>query len=213
MTLSDLYGFLDNLKGPAPLDELAARVRRVDINWGELTPYVRFSLHGYTRNLVRSGPWYQVLVLCWTNGQRSPIHDHVGSHCVVRVLRGVLTETRFEFAANAHVKAVGSWDYPLGSVLASKDRDLHQISNLSAGMADLATLHVYSPPLLQMGTCSTMDASPRFRVAHDGVLRCRRHLSMATRFVAAQISIADYLYRGRYNESECATSPLPRSRR
>jgi cysteine dioxygenase len=158
-TLSDFYSFLDNLKGPAPLKELAARVRQVDINWDELAPYVRFSRYGYTRNLVRSGPWYHLLVLCWSNGQRSPIHDHAGSHCVVRVLRGVLTETQFEFAANAHVKAVGSRAYPRGSVLASKDRDLHQISNLEAGMADLVTLHVYSPPLLQMGTYSISDTS------------------------------------------------------
>jgi cysteine dioxygenase len=156
-TMSDLYRFLDNLNGPAPLEELAARVREVDINWDELVPHVRFSRHGYTRNLVRSGPWYYVLVLCWRHGQRSPIHDHAGSHCVVRVLRGVLTETRFEFAANDHVKAVASCDHPPGSVLAGKDRDLHQISNLDAGMTDLVTLHVYSPPLLQMGTYSITD--------------------------------------------------------
>ena len=158
-TMSNLYTFLDNLKDPAPLKELADLVRQVAIPWDELTSYVRFSRQGYTRNLVRAGPWYQVLILCWRNGQRSPIHDHVGSHCVVRVLRGVLTETRFEFAANDHVKAVASCDHPPGSVLAGKDRDLHQISNLDAGMTDLVTLHVYSPPLLQMGTYSIMDAS------------------------------------------------------
>jgi cysteine dioxygenase len=158
-TMSNLYSFLDDLKGPAPLKELVARIRYVDIHMDELAPYVRFSRFGYSRNLVRSGPWYALLVLCWKNGQRSPIHDHTGSHCVVRVLRGKLTETRFAFAANGHVKAMGSRDYPPGSILASKDHDLHQISNLNSGLADLLTLHVYSPPLLQMGTYSIMDTS------------------------------------------------------
>ena len=39
----------------------------------------------------------------------------------------------------------------------SEDDDLHQISNLQAGDADLVTLHIYTPPLLQMGTYSITD--------------------------------------------------------
>ena len=35
--------------------------------------------------------------------------------------------------------------------------DLHQISNLQANQAELVTLHVYSPPLLWMGTYSLTD--------------------------------------------------------
>jgi cysteine dioxygenase len=158
-TLADLYRFLDSLEGPAPLEELEERVRAADISWDVLAPHVRFSRQGYTRNLVRSGPWYYMLVLCWRNGQRSPIHDHTGSHCVVRVLQGMLTETRFAFAPNGHVKAMGSCDYPPGSILASQDRDMHQVSNLAAGMDDLVSLHIYSPPLLQMGTYSILDTS------------------------------------------------------
>src|SRR5205807_7632445 len=47
-----------------------------------------------------------IWVLCWRNGQRSPIHDHRGSSCGVRVLRGTMTETQFAFAPNGHVKAL-----------------------------------------------------------------------------------------------------------
>ncbi len=35
---------------------------------------------------------------------------------------------------------------------------MHQISNLQAGAADLVTLHIYSPPLVRMGTYSLTDA-------------------------------------------------------
>src|SRR5262249_57894797 len=87
------------------------------------------------------------------------IHDHAGSSCGVRVLRGVMTETRFEFAPNGHVKAVASRDLAAGGVCGSEDHDLHQVSNLQAGNADLVTLHVYSPPLLQMGTYSLTDTT------------------------------------------------------
>jgi cysteine dioxygenase len=155
--LDALVGYLDGLCDRAPLEELTARLRRLDLGADDLAPFVRFSNRGYTRNLVCGGRWYNVLVLCWRNGQRSPIHDHAGSACGVRVLRGTLTETLFAFAANGHVKAVTSRDFGPGSVIGSQDADMHQISNLQAGDADLVTLHVYSPPLLHMGTYSLTD--------------------------------------------------------
>ena len=33
------------------------------------------------------------LILVWTPGKASPIHDHANAHCVMRILRGSLTET------------------------------------------------------------------------------------------------------------------------
>jgi cysteine dioxygenase len=156
-SLQPLFRYLDGLSGRAPLGELAAAVRPLAIDWADLADCVRFSEQGYTRNLVRAGTWYHVLVLCWKNGQRSPIHDHAGSSCCVRVLRGTLTETRFEFTPNHHIKATVSQDYAPGSVFASADLDLHQVSNLQPGEADLVTLHVYSPPLRRMGTYSLTD--------------------------------------------------------
>jgi cysteine dioxygenase len=95
--------------------------------------------------------------LCWKNGQRSPIHDHKGSVCALRVLRGILTETLFEFTPNGHVKALQSRDFGPGSVVVSQDSDLHQVSNLQAGTTDLVTLHTYSPALEFMGTYSLTD--------------------------------------------------------
>jgi cysteine dioxygenase len=156
-TLAPLFDYLDGLRGRAPLEELTGRVARLDVGWEAVADFIRFSNQGYTRNLVRAGPWYHALVLCWRNGQRSPIHDHAGSSCCVRVLRGVLTETQFAFAANGHVKAVASRDFPPGAVFGSQDLDLHQVSNLQAGSADLVTLHVYTPPLLAMATYSLTD--------------------------------------------------------
>jgi cysteine dioxygenase len=157
-TLEPLFRYLDGLDEPAPLAELAAVVGRLQVSCADLDEFIRFNRDGYRRNLVHAGAWYHVLVLCWRNGQRSPIHDHAGSNCCVRVLRGTLTETRFEFAPNGHVKAIGSRDFPRGAVVASEDLDLHQVSNLQTGTADLVTLHVYSPPLMRMGTYSLTDA-------------------------------------------------------
>ncbi len=156
-TLQDLFHYLDSLKQRASLTELTSLVSRLDIDCDDLAEFIRFSDRGYQRNLVRAGPWYHAWVMCWKNGQRSPIHDHAESSCALRVLRGTLTETRFEFAPNGQVKGTSSRDLSAGGICVTADADMHQVSNLQAGNADLVTLHVYSPPLLRMGTYSLTE--------------------------------------------------------
>ena len=77
-TLEELFACLDQLDGRASLDELTSELKDLDIDCGDVAEFVRFSERGYMRNLVRAGPWYNVLVLCWKNGQRSRrrTHDH-----------------------------------------------------------------------------------------------------------------------------------------
>jgi len=156
-TLAELFAYLDGLRERSPLAELVANLEELEVDCEDVVTFVRFSSRGYTRNLIRGGQWYNVLALCWKNGQRSPIHDHMGSSCAVRVLRGTATETLFEFAPNRHVKALFSRDLPVGCVCGSQDDDIHQVSNLQPDDADLVTLHVYTPPLLHMGTYSLTD--------------------------------------------------------
>ncbi len=156
-TLVELFHYLDSLHDRAPLHELKSELADLDIDSSDFAPYVRYSDRTYRRNLVRGSDWYNLWVLCWRNGQRSPIHDHRGSSCGVRVLEGMMTETVFAFAPNGHVKALFSRDLPPGSVVGSEDTDLHQVSNLQAGEANLITLHIYSPPLVLMGTYSLTE--------------------------------------------------------
>ena len=155
--LQAMFDYLDGLDGKPALPGFAEDLARFDIDLEDVAKFVKFSDRSYARNLVRATPAYHAWVLCWKNGQRSPIHDHHGSACVVRVLRGTLTETLCEFAPNGHVKACFSRDFEEGSIVVSEDTDMHQVSNLQAGDADLVTLHVYSPPLLWMGTYSLTD--------------------------------------------------------
>lgn len=37
------------------------------------------------------------LILVWTPGKASPVHDHAGSHCVMKVLQGSLKETQYKW--------------------------------------------------------------------------------------------------------------------
>lgn len=153
-SFEELVAYLDALQLRAPLAELVAQVRRLQISCADVANHICFHERQYTRNLMKAGPWYNLVVLCWKNGQRSPIHDHLGTSCAVKVLRGTATETFFDFAPNGQIRAQSSRELAPGSVCGSQDTDVHQVSNLQAGNADLVTLHVYSPPLYQMGTYS-----------------------------------------------------------
>jgi cysteine dioxygenase len=157
VTLNNLFDYLDGLKNRAALAELTARLAQANFDLAELAPFMRYSPKTYSRNLVRAGPLYNLLVLCWKNGQRSPIHDHRGSSCAVRVLDGMMTETIFEFAPNGHIKPILSRDVAPGVTIGSQDTDIHQVSNLQASGKNLVTLHIYSPPLMVMGTYNLTD--------------------------------------------------------
>jgi cysteine dioxygenase len=157
--LQAMFRYLDTLTDRPNLAEVLEELARFEIDAQDVSEHVHFADNTYKRNLVRSTPNYHAWVMCWKNGQRSPIHNHAGSACVVRVLRGTLTETLFEMAPNGHVKASFSRDFAEGSLLGSEDADMHQVSNLQAGDADLVTLHVYAPPLTRMTTYSLYDVS------------------------------------------------------
>ena len=155
--LAPLLDYLDALTERAPVTELAARLKALDITLDDVAEFIRFDDAQYQRNLVSEARWYHLLVLCWRSGQRSPIHNHAGSTCGMRILHGVGTETVFKTTPCTLVKAVSSADLPEGTVGATQDRDIHQFSNLQAPGTDLVTLHIYSPPLLRMDTYSLTE--------------------------------------------------------
>ena len=60
--------------------------------------FAKFDRYKYTRNLVDAGNGkFNLMILCWGEGHGSPIHDHSDSHCFMKMLKGELKETRYEF--------------------------------------------------------------------------------------------------------------------
>lgn len=152
---ADLTGYSERI----PLEVLRHWLTKTTITYQDVQPFLRFHPGHYVRNLMFAGPAFQALVLCWRNGQRSPIHDHQGSSCAVKVLRGTAFETIFAHAANGMIYPTTTRPLEEGLITASEDADIHQMSNLQPDRADLVTLHLYSPPLLFMNTYSLLDAS------------------------------------------------------
>ncbi len=155
MTLREFFTKLDTFDHLVPIAELVAKVR---LEPAEMEPCRKFNPECYSRNLMHQGPACQVFLICWLNGQRSPIHDHPGSSCAVRVIEGEVTETVFQKAPNGMIYPTISRKYEEGNICGSENTDTHQISNLMADGKDLVRMHIYTPPLLVMNCYSLTDS-------------------------------------------------------
>src|SRR5438874_2653311 len=142
LTLEQWFAELDTHRARIPLDELTEGMNCLRVDFADVEKFSQFSPERYRRNLMRAGPAYHALVLCWRSGQRSPIHDHRGSSCAVRVIRGEATETVFEMTEEGRLFEARTRHLGEGFMCATEDLDIHQISNESD--SDLITLHIYS---------------------------------------------------------------------
>jgi cysteine dioxygenase len=170
--LQPLVDYLNTLTSRATIERLQALLAASDATIDDVREFVRFEPGHYQRNLVCQGPWYEMLVICWRSGQRSPIHNHAQSTCGLKVLQGVCTETYFAHSPCGQVVALSSHECGAGHVCASEDDDTHQVSNLQTAGHDLVTIHIYSPPLRAMKKFSITGATaeewrpPVFEFAH-----------------------------------------------
>jgi len=72
------------------------------------------------------------LVLVWSPGRSSAIHDHANAHCIMKVLQGSLKETRFHTpeAENMAPEIIQETLFEKDQVTYMSDKlGLHKISN------------------------------------------------------------------------------------
>lgn len=146
--LLNLFRRWDEAEHPIASAELLAALDGLKIGPDDLADVVGFDDTCYRRTIVHSRPHYQVLVLCWRSGQRSPIHNHRGSSCVVRVIQGQAMETRFEATPSGRLAPTSTHEHREGETTACCGEEIHQMGNFDAPGHDLITLHIYSAPPL-----------------------------------------------------------------
>src|SRR5258708_12837641 len=127
--------------------EISELIARTTISPNELLPYLGFKAGNYCRHRVMRNEHVEMLVLCWKPGQRTPIHDHNGSHGAVFVHEGILWETTFAYHAGADLSYPAHRELRALGLTGSELPDIHQIGNPDVSGQDLITIHVYAPPL------------------------------------------------------------------
>jgi cysteine dioxygenase len=145
-SLQPFLGLMDKITQRASLDTLKESMSSLSVTREDLAPFVHFRDSCYERVLIHRSELYELVCLCWKPGQRTPIHDHHGSSCGLRVIEGTATEIRYEQDADGVCRRSGQVEAPAGTVCASQDGDMHEIVNLATD-EPLISLHCYSPPI------------------------------------------------------------------
>lgn len=122
--------------------------------------FAKFDKYKYTRNLVHEGNGkFNLMLLCWAEGNISSIHDHSDAHCFVKVLDGGLREVRYHWPEEKTTEDGGMAEM---SRMEAKKNDvtymsdelgLHRVENVSH-TNKAVSLHLYSPPF---GDCQSFD--------------------------------------------------------
>ncbi|KAJ5084595.1 hypothetical protein NUU61_009174 [Penicillium alfredii] len=123
---------------------------------GEWGPYAFGDLsRTYTRNLIDEGNGKSnLLILVWSPGKGSAIHDHANAHCVMKILKGKLQETlyswpdeeKIEHGQTSPPEITKQTVYGENQVTYMSDKlGLHRISNPDPNNVAIS-LHLYTPP-------------------------------------------------------------------
>jgi len=116
----------------------------------EMEPYlgcVRFSAERYMRHPVLLAPDWEVMLIAWETGQKTPIHDHRGVMGSMLVFSGSLVEEVFDAPENKPA-LVERADRGEGETCLTSPTLLHR---LFPRRGRSVSLHIYRPPLREMG--------------------------------------------------------------
>ena len=146
-SLQSLVQALESLSSTPDLKQIYDWLEHAQISADELQPYLGFKKGNYWRHRVFRNEFVEMLILCWRPGQRTPIHDHNGSHGGVKICEGMLWETTFNYDSVKGLEYKAAREYSPGAVTGSDVPDIHQLGNPDVSGQDLVTIHVYAPPL------------------------------------------------------------------
>ncbi|CAN6623534.1 hypothetical protein TRVA0_009S01970 [Trichomonascus vanleenenianus] len=133
--------------------------------------WAKYALQDLSRNYTRNGvddinKKANLLILVWNPCKGSMIHDHANAHCIVKLLKGRLTETLYEWPEDADksstfephtMKVKREMTYHENEVSYMSDQiGLHRMYNPDPHEPAIS-LHLYTPPYASKFGCHVFD--------------------------------------------------------
>ncbi|KAF9080813.1 Cysteine dioxygenase [Mortierella sp. GBA35] len=155
-----------------------ARVQKLMSNYtsnkADWAKYAMFDKGRYTRNLVDDGNGkFNLMILAWPETIGSAIHDHSGSHCLMKILDGELKETLYHWPdrvvndsenADSGMGSDNSDDENEKPTAMSVKKETFLKKDSVAYMHDNLGLHAVSNPLKTQGSVSLHLYTPPYEV-------------------------------------------------
>lgn len=129
-------------EGPHVLDVM----KSTKISRTEFQRYYSWSDDKYARNVLARNDEFEVLLICWENGQSSPIHDFDAQEAWIHPVEGMLREECFKINPNDdRLEKVSSVLLGTDEFSYMKQVGIHRYSN--ANNARSVSLNVYRKPV------------------------------------------------------------------
>jgi len=150
LNLSDFLDFLAPLSAEDfTTDKVDTFLKKRTFVEDSFLPFIHFRDDTYGRNLVYRNECFELAVLTWLPGHRTPIHDHASQRCWMFIDSGELTFRNYENPGlgNHALKPMGRAETRKQGTLIYIDDDLalHTISNASKKPA--VSVHLYAGPI------------------------------------------------------------------
>lgn len=116
-----------------------------------------WSTDSYTRNCIAENEKFELILLCWEKGQMTPIHDHGGEECWVKVIQGEFSENIYHIDEAGKPKLARSLISQTDDITYMIDfMGVHSLENLSKQRS--MSLHLYAKPIRN---CNIFDEDSR----------------------------------------------------
>lgn len=110
--------------------------------------YESWSSEKYTRNCMYKDEQFELLLLCWDEGQETSIHDHDGEDCWVYLLNGKMEEVLYSCENSNYLKKESTQFMQPRQLSFMNDRiGYHKLRNCFKGKS--MSLHLYAKPIEQ----------------------------------------------------------------
>ena len=108
--------------------------------------YCSWSAESYTRNCITENDKFELILICWEQGQITPIHNHDGQECWVRIIEGEFSETIYNANEDGLLKRFKSTISKSNDITYMVDfMGFHTLENLSKKRS--ISLHLYAKPI------------------------------------------------------------------
>ena len=139
----ELNDFFDSLC-EANYENYEGLIKEHNINFETLLPFASWSSDSYQRICLANNDDCELILLCWDEGQKTPIHSHDGQKCWVYFAKGEFEECLY--AKGDKNRLLHKNRVEEGQVTFLTDEiGFHSLENRSSGLG--MTLHLYANPI------------------------------------------------------------------
>ena len=121
----------------------------LNVSESEIANYTSWNKSSYTRNCIARNRDFELILLCWEEGQKTAIHCHNQQECWVKVIQGNFAEYLYEYDdVNNRMNPTNEVYVAQNEVTTIEDSNTyHSLENTYKGRS--ISLHLYMKPIVK----------------------------------------------------------------